>query len=108
MQEIFNFFFKTSSFFAGFLPFRHNFLGFSVLPIALRVISVRLTGLEPARLSTPDPKSDASTNSATGALAYGARQSRTVPLLGFAVQRYNLFFIPPKVYVQILSLNPHL
>jgi hypothetical protein len=24
------------------------------------------------------------------------------------VQRYNLFFIPPKVYVQILSLNPHL
>ena len=28
---------------------------------------VRLTGLEPARRETPDPKSDASTNSATGA-----------------------------------------
>ena len=29
--------------------------------------SVRLTGLEPARRETPDPKSGASTNSATGA-----------------------------------------
>ena len=29
---------------------------------------VRLTGLEPARRETPDPKSGASTNSATGAL----------------------------------------
>ena len=29
---------------------------------------VRLTGLEPARLATPDPKSGASTNSATGAV----------------------------------------
>ena len=28
---------------------------------------MRLTGLEPARRETPDPKSDASTNSATGA-----------------------------------------
>ena len=28
---------------------------------------VRLTGLEPARRKTPDPKSGASTNSATGA-----------------------------------------
>ena len=28
---------------------------------------VRLTGLEPARRETPDPKSGASTNSATGA-----------------------------------------
>jgi hypothetical protein len=29
-------------------------------------------------------------------------------LLGFAVQRYNNIFIPPKVYVQILSKNHHL
>ena len=29
--------------------------------------TVRLTGLEPARRETPDPKSGASTNSATGA-----------------------------------------
>ena len=31
------------------------------------MVFVRLTGLEPARRETPDPKSDASTNSATGA-----------------------------------------
>ena len=30
-------------------------------------LSVRLTGLEPARRETLDPKSSASTNSATGA-----------------------------------------
>ena len=30
-------------------------------------VSVRLTGLEPARRETLDPKSSASTNSATGA-----------------------------------------
>ena len=43
-----------------------------MLPIVLRVVEVRLTGLEPARLTTPDPKSDASTNSATGALVLPA------------------------------------
>ena len=32
-------------------------------------VSVRLTGLEPARRETLDPKSSASTNSATGASA---------------------------------------
>ena len=32
--------------------------------------SVRLTGLEPARRETLDPKSSASTNSATGALPF--------------------------------------
>ena len=31
------------------------------------ILSVRLTGLEPARRETLDPKSSASTNSATGA-----------------------------------------
>ncbi len=30
---------------------------------------VRLAGLEPVRLSTPDPKSGASTNFATGAIS---------------------------------------
>ncbi len=33
----------------------------------LLILSVRLTGLEPARRETLDPKSSASTNSATGA-----------------------------------------
>ena len=41
---------------------------------------VRLTGLEPARRKTPDPKSDASTNSATGACGDSLR-----------VQKYNVF-----------------
>ena len=35
---------------------------------SLLILSVRLTGLEPARRETLDPKSSASTNSATGAL----------------------------------------
>ena len=34
-------------------------------------LSVRLTGLEPARRETLDPKSSASTNSATGAFFSG-------------------------------------
>ena len=44
------------------------------------VQEVRLTGLEPARRKTPDPKSDASTNSATGACGDSLR-----------VQKYNVF-----------------
>ena len=36
---------------------------------SLLILSVRLTGLEPARRETLDPKSSASTNSATGANA---------------------------------------
>ncbi len=35
------------------------------------MVLVRLTGLEPARRETLDPKSNASTNSATGALLFG-------------------------------------
>ena len=65
-------------------------------------LTVRLTGLEPARRETPDPKSGASTNSATGALARAAQGFLCSALLDFAVQRYNNNFIPPKVYVQIL------
>ncbi len=41
---------------------------------------VRLTGLEPARRETLDPKSSASTNSATGAVICSLR-----------MQRYNVF-----------------
>ena len=37
---------------------------------------VRLTGLEPARRETLDPKSSASTNSATGAFFLGMRVQR--------------------------------
>ena len=76
-----------------------------MLPIVLCVVSVRLTGLEPARRETPDPKSDASTNSATGARALAAQRLLAVALLVFAVQRYDKYFIPPKVYGQILSKN---
>ena len=46
---------------------------------------VRLTGLEPARRETPDPKSGASTNSATGA----KERSVIVPLSLKRVQRYK-------------------
>ena len=34
---------------------------------------VRLIGLEPTRLATPDPKSGASTNFATGATFFGVQ-----------------------------------
>ena len=46
---------------------------------------VRLTGLEPARRETPDPKSGASTNSATGA----KERSVLVPSGLKRVQRYE-------------------
>ena len=38
--------------------------------IFLFCLSVRLIGLEPTRLTTPDPKSGAATNYATGAYLY--------------------------------------
>ena len=47
--------------FGHFCHFRSIFLHFFVF------LTVRLTGLEPARRETLDPKSSASTNSATGA-----------------------------------------
>ena len=60
---------------------------------------VRLTGLEPARRETPDPKSGASTNSATG-----AKERSVIGPSGLKrVQRYEKKLIPPKVFVQILS-----
>ena len=46
-------------------------------------VGVRLIGLEPTRLSTPDPKSGASTNFATGAGVF----FRRLPLFIKAVQR---------------------
>ena len=63
MQEKFNFFYKKPYFFV-FLPYFRHFAGcfLHILPSF-----VRLTGLEPARRKTLDPKSSASTNSATGA-----------------------------------------
>ncbi len=57
-------------------------------------IKVRLTGLEPARRETLDPKSSASTNSATGALftrfvvLYKSRKAeRLVSKAGAKVQK---------------------
>ena len=52
--------------FGHFCHFRSIFLHFFVF------LTVRLTGLEPARRETLDPKSSASTNSATGADFYFA------------------------------------
>ena len=43
---------------------------FSRLSTINILLFVRLIGLEPTRLSTPDPKSGASTNFATGAGVY--------------------------------------
>ena len=57
---------------------------------------VRLTGLEPARRKTPDPKSDASTNSATGACGDSLR-----------VQKYNVFvkYANYSAFFFLLSCN---
>ena len=56
---------------------------FSIFNCQFSIFIVRLTGLEPARRETLDPKSSASTNSATGA-----------HVLSFGLQRYNLFVNP--------------
>ena len=57
------------------------------------LIYVRLTGLEPARRETPDPKSGASTNSATGA-SLGIENWNTLPSpIPFQVQRYTFLGI---------------
>ena len=63
MQGFFNFFYQKRRFsakIAGLWYVIH-------LIFVLLLRSVRLTGLEPARRETPDPKSGASTNSATSA-----------------------------------------
>ena len=44
-------------------------------------LSVRLTGLEPARRETLDPKSSASTNSATGANRR-SQSTKSIPFWG--------------------------
>ena len=49
------------------LVFGHFYRLRSIFLHFFNFLTVRLTGLEPARRETPDPKSDASTNSATGA-----------------------------------------
>ncbi len=57
---------------------------------------VRLTGLEPARRETLDPKSSASTNSATGASVVvkrgckGSAFYRTVQIIGLKVSVQTL------------------
>ena len=62
MQEKFNFFYKNHHFYTKIAC-----LWYVYAVICLYFCSVRLTGLEPARRETLDPKSSASTNSATGA-----------------------------------------
>ena len=54
----------------------------------LAFLSVRLIGLEPTRRETPDPKSGASTNSATSALKRFMYDSKVLmALLSNVVQR---------------------
>ena len=55
-------------------------------------VVVRLIGLEPTRITTPDPKSGASTNFATSAKA---------------VQSYTLFFELQVIWPQIIFPPPH-
>ena len=62
------------------------------------MFSVRLTGLEPARRETLDPKSNASTNSATGAILIAA-------FLRLRVQRYEKVSKIPNKIVFFLSLH---
>ena len=49
--------------------------------------SVRLIGLEPTRISTPDPKSGASTNFATSAIQMLQLCHQVIPFFAFATQR---------------------
>ena len=66
MQENFNFFLEKHHFFV-FSTLFCLFFGVFGTFFAHFTSFVRLTGLEPARRGTLDPKSSASTNSATGA-----------------------------------------
>ena len=71
MQENFNFFYQKCRF-----SIKIAHLWYVYCPYNPYFYVVRLTGLEPARRKTPDPKSGASTNSATGArerFAFGTR-----------------------------------
>ena len=54
----------------------------SIINCQLSIVFVRLTGLEPAHREILDPKSSASTNSATGASLLGA-------FFRLRVQRYE-------------------
>ena len=49
--------------------------------------SVRLIGLEPTRITTPDPKSGASTNFATSAIQVPQIHHQVLSFFAFATQR---------------------
>ena len=49
--------------------------------------SVRLIGLEPTRITTPDPKSGASTNFATSAIQMHQLHHQKQSIFAFATQR---------------------
>ena len=49
--------------------------------------SVRLIGLEPTRITTPDPKSGASTNFATSAIQMHQLHHQVLSFFAFATQR---------------------
>ena len=59
---------------------------------------VRLTGLEPARRETPDPKSGASTNSATG-----AKQDSNLHVVRHQILSLARLPIPPQARKNALS-----
>ena len=51
------------------------------------VENVRLIGLEPTRITTPDPKSGASTNFATSAIQMHQLHHQKQSIFAFATQR---------------------
>ena len=76
---------------------------------------VRLTGLEPARRETLDPKSNASTNSATGADAIDVSFSFAAAKLLLFIEitkffgHYSLsvaWMMAPSGYVDVLPIGP--
>ena len=71
-------------------------------------ICVRLIGLEPTRLATPDPKSGASTNFATSAILHakiaGSGQNAKKNQCFFCMPRSNWYFCISSFLISYLSV----
>ena len=66
---------------------------------------VRLTGLEPARRETLDPKSSASTNSATGATPFGVFALFVAAKVILFIEIAKLF--AKKLFDELLAMSRH-
>ena len=66
---------------------------------------VRLTGLEPARRETLDPKSSASTNSATGATPFGVFALFAAAKVILFIEIAKLF--AKKLFDELLAMSRH-